>query len=126
MAETDTDDKMLEALLTGARDAAWTEPSPDLMTRVLADANAAQPGPATSAPTRSLRPRGGALARLLRPIGGWPAAAGLVAASLFGVWIGIAAPDLVLPGGPEALTDGQGTAYLAEFGTEIAFLADGG
>ncbi len=72
-------------------------PPADFLARVLADAEALRPatpspvmrGAATAAPGWSLSDW------LSGWFGGWPAAAGLVAASLTGVWIGFTSPDLV-------------------------------
>ena len=72
-------------------------PPADFLSRVLADAEAHRPvmpppvirGGAAGAPGWSLSDW------LSGWFGGWPAAAGLVAASLTGVWIGFTSPELV-------------------------------
>jgi hypothetical protein len=61
---------------------------PDLMTRVLLDAQAVQP----RAKTPVSAPRPGFWAQLLAGIGGAPALAGLSTAMLAGLWIGFAQP----------------------------------
>lgn len=79
-----TDDSGLDALFAEAR-AQDARPPAALVSRVLADADAARPG----------RRRAGFGAALLTAIGGWPSAAGLAAASAAGLLIGLAAPDAV-------------------------------
>jgi len=71
------------------------EPSADLLARVLKDAEAAQARHA--APVRTGAPRAGVWGRIAQGLGGWPAMAGLGAAGLAGVWIGLALPE-TLPG----------------------------
>lgn len=97
----DTDkrtDGDLEVFFQAAREVA-AEPSPDLMARVLADAYAEQDAAAIAtgadtagAPAETPRPPRRRIAGLLEAIGGWPAVAGLAAATLAGVWIGYNPP----------------------------------
>lgn len=97
MAGTDRNDTGLEALFEAARATAPT-PSPDLLARVLADAEAAQA--ASVAPVRTAPRR--RFAQLFDVIGGWPAMAGLVSAGVAGLWLGVSPPaaltDLALTG----------------------------
>jgi len=76
----------LDTYFDAGRKAAQT-PSGDLMARVQADAQAQQlanvPAPA---------PQPGLFASLWAAIGGWPTAAGMVTATLVGIWIGISPP----------------------------------
>ncbi|SDJ84818.1 hypothetical protein [Aliiruegeria lutimaris] len=86
----------LEALFDALRDEP-EEPSSDLLARVLADAYEAQdaraakamPEPVSSGPQPARR---GRIRGLLDMIGGWPAVAGLVTATVAGVWIGYNPP----------------------------------
>ncbi len=75
----------LEAAFDAAR-SSRPEPSSDLMARVLADAQSVQAqkraAPAAPAPRGYLR-------QLLEALGGWPAVAGLSAAGVAGVWLGL-------------------------------------
>lgn len=81
------EDAALEGFFAAAR--AATPPLPDdLAARIAADGRALQPAPA---PAR----RGSPLASLLRQVGGWPTLAGLAAASVTGIAIGISTPDLL-------------------------------
>ena len=89
MTMTNPNDDMLDGLFAQARKSA-PEPSDALIARVLADA-AAQHAPALLKPVA--RPT--LFARLLDSIGGWPAVSGLAAATVAGVWIGIAPPTSV-------------------------------
>ncbi len=82
------DDTELDGLFTAAQDAAPV-PSDDLMARILADAEAE----IAVAPAPVPMPRRGILRMALGVIGGWPAAAGLAAAAVTGVMIGLASPD---------------------------------
>lgn len=98
MATQDDMDGAVTALLDALR-TETPRPSDDLMSRVLADAEALQPetevilaGPAVAAPAAD---RG-----WLHLIGGWPAASGLAAAGVMGLWLGYAPP-----GGLDGVTD---------------------
>ena len=107
MTDDRTDDG-LEALFAAAR-ARDDRPPGALVARVLADAQAVQPG------------RTG-LGGLLRALGGWPSAAGLAAASVAGVAIGFAAPEAVLVFDAVAVESGYDlTDLLPGYGTAVAF-----
>lgn len=110
-----TDDADLEAFFVAARVQA-PDPGPDLMSRVLADAHAEIA--ARSAPARPAPRRRGMVEALLAALGGWPAVAGMVTATLASVWFGFAAPDQVntLAGGllwTDATTDAA-TGYTLD------------
>lgn len=98
MADEDTSgDNELERYFRAAR--GDEGPAPDaLVARILADAEAHRVQPGRAGGDR------GAFEAVLRALGGWPAVAGLAAASMAGIWIGAAAPDLVpqLPGAETA------------------------
>ena len=93
----DLDDSELDLLFEAARDVGPL-PSPDLLARVLAEAEALQPRPpelAAPVPPQGARAvSAGLVGGLLAAIGGWAAVAGLATATLAGVWIGYAHPDL--------------------------------
>lgn len=96
---TERDD--LEELFAAAR---RSEPRPDaaLMGRIAADAARLSPV--------------GPWQRMFRVIGGWPAAAGFVAATLAGIWIGTVQPAPV-----DAFIGGEGyemTDLMPGFGAE--------
>jgi len=91
-------------------------PSPDLLARVLADAEATRQAHPTAALAPAPRP--GIAARLYRLLGGWPAVAGLATAALTGIWIGTALPEGLL--GPAE------TGYLVDITPEMAFDLAGG
>jgi hypothetical protein len=82
--DTDLDD-----LFAAAR-ADVPVPSPALMSRVLADADAAQPRPAPRVAAPVLR--GAWFATLVAALGGAGAMAGLATATVAGLWIGLAQP----------------------------------
>lgn len=95
MSERDREDSFLDALLDEerrVRTGADPEVSADLMARVLADAERVQAGFATVAP-RAAPPRAGLWAQIGAALGGWPAMAGLAAASVCGLWLGISPPQ---------------------------------
>jgi hypothetical protein len=102
----------LEALFAEAR---RERPPGALVARVLADAEAVQPG----------RARAGIGAAVLRAIGGWPSVAGLAAASAAGLVIGFAAPDAVPLLGPATTQTADGTYDLIDlapgYGVQAAF-----
>lgn len=91
------DDAFLDALFDAERQArkgSDPEVPPELLARVLADAETVQAGFATAAlPERAAPKRPGLLAQLGAALGGWPAFAGLAAASVCGLWIGISPPE---------------------------------
>lgn len=79
----------LDILFNAARKSA-VAPSNDLMQRILADADATMPR-AHAAPQKTAT-KPGVFATLWSAIGGWPAAVGMAAATLAGVWIGFSQP----------------------------------
>ena len=81
------DDNALEALFDAAPAA---QPSAALTNRILADARAHQP---QNAP-RAAPPQRGLFAALAQALGGWPTLGGLATATLAGLYIGVAQPDL--------------------------------
>lgn len=87
------------------------DPAPDLMQRVLEDALAEQQR--TDAITPEPAPAPSLLRQLLKAIGGWPAVAGLVTASMAGVWIGINPPS-ALSDTAEAYLYSGSDAYLVD------------
>ncbi len=90
MMMTDPNDKMLDDLFTQARDVKPAV-SNDLMARVLADADAMQQSkPADVAPRAP-----GFWFRFLDLVGGWPAIGTLTAATIAGLWFGMAPPAVV-------------------------------
>lgn len=95
-SERDREDRFLDALLDEerrVRSGADPEVSVDLMARVLADAERVQSGFATAALPRAAPPRAGLWAQIGAALGGWPAVAGLAAASVCGLWLGISPPQ---------------------------------
>lgn len=99
------DDVELDGLFSAARGAAPV-PSHDLMARIVADADAEAEAEARI--VAAAVPHRGMFAQLLRQIGGWPAAAGLLTATVAGLAIGLATPDTLdaLSGGYLAASSG--------------------
>lgn len=87
MSDKPLNDLELEAFFKAERDTVF-EPSPDLLARVLSDAEAIQAAPAM-APEPA---RGGFFKEIFSGIGGWPSLAGLATATVAGLWIGISPP----------------------------------
>ncbi|GKY88603.1 hypothetical protein [Sinisalibacter aestuarii] len=107
------DDMALEALFEASRTEAPL-PSEALLARIMADAEAE--AAARERPAQSpVRPRTGVIAAVLGVLGGWPAVAGMVTATVAGIWVGFAAPDQLntLAGGL-LLTDDSGFAASYE------------
>jgi hypothetical protein len=88
----ETDGEAALDALFGAARKAHPEPSAALLARIAADAEAVAADRARQAVARPAR--GGALRGWLSALGGWPAVAGLATATVAGVWIGYAQPDL--------------------------------
>jgi hypothetical protein len=87
MMMTDPKTDMLDDLFATAR-RVQPDPGADLTARVLADARRARHRPVAA-------PQPGLLAQLAAMIGGWPAFGGLAAATVAGIWVGIAPPPVV-------------------------------
>jgi len=104
MTDDHKQDGGLDALFDLARD---TTPAPSdrLIAAVLADADDTLVVPEL-APVQPRRPF---FAQLLAAIGGWPSAAGLAAATLTGIWIGVSPPAAV-----DTLTAGLISSNLAD------------
>lgn len=89
---TRPNDDFLDALFAQARDEE-VQPDDALLARVLADADEVQAGFAS---VQTAHPVTGSFwARLLDGLGGWPAVSGLAAATVAGIWIGVAPPASV-------------------------------
>jgi hypothetical protein len=107
------DDSGLEAFFAAARGAA-PEPSAELLTRIMAGAEAelaARAAPPAAAPRRWR------LANLVKTLGGWPALAGMATAAATGLWLGFAAPDSLntLAGGLLLQDSTTATSYDYDF-----------
>ena len=101
MTKRALDDTELDGLFAAAK-AAAPQPSPDLMARILADAEASVAAPPKRRPSF--------WAGVLESIGGWPSAAGLATAAVAGLAIGLGTPDTL-----ETLSGG----YLAAGGYQL-------
>jgi Flp pilus assembly protein TadB len=89
MTDDATHDDTIEAVLAAAARSKAPAPSAELMARVLADAEATQAG-FDRFDRQAERPKAHAgLRAVIAGFGGWPAMAGLTAAGLAGVWLGI-------------------------------------
>ncbi len=78
---------MLDDLFAAARTDSRATPSPDLLARVLSEAEGLQ----VVAPTPDAPPeRRGLWVAVVAAVGGWPALGGVAMAGVAGVWIGVA------------------------------------
>ena len=111
----DDDDAGLTAFFDAARTMS-PEPDAALLARILDDAETAQIS-ARPARLRRNRPDWSAI---WRTFGGWPSMAGLTAATAAGIWIGVAAPEML--GGPMQLVLGGGTDMVIDAEPVTAFL----
>lgn len=104
-AMTPLDGSEMDTLFAAAR-GAGPFPSSDLLGRIAADADAVLAAAGTAPDSGpETAPLPGWRRRLLTAIGGWPSAAGLAAAAVTGLTIGIAAP-----GALESLSGGYLTS----------------
>ncbi|MFY0634728.1 MAG: dihydroorotate dehydrogenase [Vannielia sp.] len=99
---TASEEALLESFFSAARveEPMAAEPSPELLARVLEDGYGVQEGFAEAAPViasagAAAAPRRSFLAALWASIGGAPGLAGLTAAALAGIWIGLRPPEAV-------------------------------
>lgn len=81
------DDDMLDDLFAAARTDSRATPSPDLLARVLNEAEGLQLATSVPVPPQ----RRSLWAALVAAVGGWPALSGVAMAGVAGVWIGVAA-----------------------------------
>ena len=117
MKMTDPNNDMLDDLFAEVRSVA-PEPSEDLIARVLADAVAPLPKPVVPPPSL--------FTRALDLIGGWPAAGGLVAATMTGLWVGVAPPAAVEDLTASLLGDQVSVGFFTDdFGFDIGTTVDG-
>ncbi|GAA6179342.1 hypothetical protein NBRC116594_07800 [Shimia sp. NS0008-38b] len=84
------DDDMLDDLFAAAKSDARQAPSPDLLARVLADAEAVQAELAATPAAASVAvQKTGLWQAFLAAVGGWGALGGVAMAGVAGVWIGV-------------------------------------
>ncbi len=115
MSKTEQDllsDIVLDEIFAAGR-AETPAPSEALLARILADAQGVQEAGLAAARPRAA-PRPSPWARFAEALGGWTSLAGLVTATLAGVWLGFVSPDQLntLSGGL-LLPETGGTAIYA-------------
>lgn len=114
---TDPKSNMLDDLFAEARELA-PKPSAALVARVLADAES----PRTATPIR----KRGLMERMFDMIGGWPAAGGLLAATIAGLWIGVAPPASVEDFSASLMGDPVSVGlFVDELAFEMGSIVDG-
>lgn len=118
------DDALLESFFAAAKADPAAQPTPDFMARVLADAEAAMPAPAAIAPPIEA-PRVSAVAKFIALLGGWQSMSGLAAATVAGVWIGVAAgPAMLQSELSSTLMVSSEETYLSALDASFAYLGD--
>lgn len=121
MDDPDGNDPLERAF--AAMKARQTGPDAALTARILADADRVQAARGRAA--APARPRRGRLGALVQALGGWPSLAGLAAAGLAGVWLGIS-PPAALTGMAQTLLGGGTGSYLIDLDPAAAFeIAEG-
>lgn len=132
-ARDEIDDAALEALMAELRDRA-DPPGPDLLGRVMADAQAVQAGFAQAAPDPAPDPaawrRGAWIGRLLDALGGWKGVSTLAASACVGLVVGLAQPETfagfmpALSGGADSLGTGDTLALFDPFYDEATITGE--
>ena len=114
---------MLDDLFAAACDDSRQEVPPELLARVLSDAETHQPKPAS---VETSLERRGRWQQFVAVIGGWPSLTGLAAATVAGVWIGFSATTTLLPYGLSSLETftGQGAETYLTYYTAGEFIED--
>jgi len=121
MTMTNPNDDMLDDLFAQAR-SIDAKPSHAFLARVLADADGVQ---AAMRPKQAAVP-GGLWTRMLDALGGWPAVSGLAAATIAGVWIGVAPPSSMQDLTASLIGDEVSVDFFAtDFAFDTGALADG-
>ena len=115
MSRDQDDIRALDACFEAAR-AAPLEPSPELLARVLADADAEYARTAMPPARVQPLPRAGRLGQAIRTLGGWPAMGGLAAATVAGIWIGLSPPE-----GVQAYLSQPDAAYIVDLPPGVGF-----
>ncbi|WP_428515512.1 hypothetical protein [Roseovarius sp.] len=127
MSKTGKPDNEMEAMFAAARTHA-PEPDADFLARVLDDAEAVQAGFAERAGSGAARlypaPARG-LRGVFAALGGWPAVAGLGAAAVTGVWIGVAPPEGLSTAAQSVWDQDVTLAFEPDLGTDL-FPGEGG
>lgn len=122
MDDTDRKDE-LETLFELARD----EPVPQaLMARVLDDALSVQAELEAANTATARASAGGLFSGIWAALGGWPAATGLVTATVAGVWIGFSPSLGVADAMASALGAESSQSYVIDFATGFEFAFEEG
>ena len=115
MTKPEDNNEMLDALFAAARTDGRAAARPDLLAKVLADAEALQPGfePLARRQQPDGPARSGIIAQLMAAVGGWPSLTGLAAAAVAGIWVGFSAAPDMLPTGIAEIIGTDTDVYLA-------------
>jgi hypothetical protein len=125
MSQTGKPDDEMDAIFAAAH-AHAPEPDADFLARVLADAEAVQDGfAAVPEPARAQRAPACGLRGVFAALGGWPAVAGLGAAAVTGLWIGVAPPESLSTTAQMVWSDDVTLAFEPDLGTDL-FPGEGG
>lgn len=125
MSKTGKPDDEMDAIFAAAR-AHAPEPDADFLARVLDDAEAVQNGfAAPHASARAHRGPAPGLRGVFAALGGWPAVAGLGAAAVTGLWIGVAPPESLSTTAQMVWAEDVTLAFEPDLGTDL-FPGEGG
>lgn len=120
-------DDLLDDLFAQAKSDQTAQPSADFMTRMLAQAEAHQPAPATLESTAPAPEKSrGFLAGLFDMLGGWQGASGLAAATVASVLVGFNGADALTIDGLQTIIAGDADYYLSDFSGDFSFEFDEG
>ncbi|MEQ9695793.1 hypothetical protein [Shimia sp. SDUM112013] len=112
MTDTERNNRMLDDLFGAATTDPKATPSPELLARVLEDAEALQPQPELL-PTRPRVAQAGLWQRLAQTLGGWRPMAGLATTAAVGLLIGFTLVQVVGAQDVTTLVAGDTSYYLA-------------
>ena len=125
MSKTGKPDEELDAMFAAAR-AQAPKPDADFLARVLGDAESVQDGFAVKAAAVRAKPAPfSGLRSVFAALGGWPAVAGLGAAAVTGLWIGVAPPEGLSMRAQMVWGEDVMLAFEPDLGTEL-FPGEGG
>lgn len=121
MTMTNPNEDMLNEVFAQAR-AVDVSPSDDVMARILADAATVQDEFAT----RPMPEKAGLWDRMMDALGGWPAVSGLAAATVAGIWVGVAPPTAIEDLTSSVIGDEINVSFFSsDFGFDTEVLIDG-
>ncbi len=124
MGDDKLDDMMLDDLFATAAREMEEAVSSDLLARVMADALAVQ-AEQQQQPEPEKAPKLTMFQVVVKVLGGWQSMGGLAAATVAGVWIGVAAgPEMMQSDWAGSLLTTNAESYLSDLDNSYAFVLD--